>query len=107
MAAHSNDWIETVINRHGLPKLTEHTIASRDTLFDEIESVRKNGYATNEQEQTIGSVTVAAPVSHPDNDSTGAICISIPVARFDDDYCPTLINAVKEAANHVLINIQR
>lgn len=48
------DDVEEILDQHGLPERTENTITDRDVLFDEFETIRERGYATNFQEDVRG-----------------------------------------------------
>lgn len=58
----SDEEIQQVIDRHGLPAQTEHTITDREELFAELEDVRERGYAMNAQEDLRGLHAIATPV---------------------------------------------
>lgn len=42
--------VEQILDTWGLPKETENTITDRETLYTELDTVRKQGYATNHAE---------------------------------------------------------
>ncbi len=58
----------------GLEKLTEHTITDIDQYLDELNLVRKRGYATSKEEYLPGVNAVSAPVFRPDGDVLMVIC---------------------------------
>jgi len=60
---------------------TSHTISDLDTLAEELQKVRQQGYAINDQELALGLRSVAAPVRGPDGNVVAAINISVPSAR--------------------------
>jgi DNA-binding IclR family transcriptional regulator len=54
--------IEQIIDKWGLPAETDRTITDPEELFDELETVRKKGYAVNHEEniQDLHAIGVAA-----------------------------------------------
>jgi DNA-binding IclR family transcriptional regulator len=67
--------IDSIIERWGLPKETNNTIASVDELREELEDVRERGYAINDEESMTGLRAVACPILRP----SGAVCGSLSV----------------------------
>lgn len=74
--------IDEIVDRRGLPQATEHTIVDRDALMDEIELIRSQGYAIEDEERVRGVKSVAVPV---ENDETpdAAISVAGPKHNFD------------------------
>ena len=72
--------LKHVMDRMGLPRITEHTITDFQVLEKELEKVRKNGYAYDEQEMRMGVVRVAAPVY--DKDGRVMACIGVAAPSF-------------------------
>lgn len=92
------DW---VIDRHGLPEMTNHTITSRKVLFDEFETIRERGYATNDEEQSEGKYALGAPFFR-DGDVLGAISISGPSYRLSKpEVHESLVDALLETTNEI------
>jgi len=66
-----------------LPKLTPYTISSRGELLKHLETVRKQGYAIDDQECVMGFHCVAAPVRQADGRVMAAVSVSIPAHLWD------------------------
>jgi DNA-binding IclR family transcriptional regulator len=97
--------IESIVDRHGLPALTEQTIQDRDSLFQELADIEKSGVAFDYEEQISGLWSLGAPVINGD-ELLGAISISGPASqltaeRFEDE----LPELLQETANVISINI--
>lgn len=83
--AHSpRDEVESILDRHGLPKYTENTITDRETMFEELRAIRERGYAINVKEDMEGVSAVGVPVIF-DGRPVGAISIAGPASRIDTD----------------------
>ncbi|WP_049987092.1 IclR family transcriptional regulator [Halobellus rufus] len=95
--------IETIVESHGLPAKTPHTITDREALFEEIEAIRKRGYSIEDQDRRKGILAIGVPIIEEQTDSVaGAICVSGPRSRFwDDGIDKSLLDAVKNTANIV------
>lgn len=72
------------IFEEGMEPATEETITDLETLHDELETVREQGYAINEGEHIPGLAAFGAPVRRPDGGIVGAISISGPERRFEE-----------------------
>ncbi len=62
LAHMTGEKLKRVMDRMGLPRITEHTIADFQSLEKELKAVRKNGYAFDKQEMRMGVVRISAPV---------------------------------------------
>ena len=51
-----------IINSKGLPRFTENSIVDRELYFKELEQVRENGYAVDDEEYIMGVRAVASPL---------------------------------------------
>jgi DNA-binding IclR family transcriptional regulator len=80
---------------HRLPRLTPHTIVSREALLAELAQIRREGVAYDREEHTDGICAVAAAVS--DGSDPAAISVPVPAPRFHGNE-PALAAAVREAA---------
>lgn len=99
------DRMEDIIDQHGLPALTEYTTTDRDELFDELEQIREQGYAINQQEALRGMKSIAAPIMDIDGNVIAAIAIFGPSVRMDNTRLETeLPTRVLETANVIEVN---
>jgi len=80
--------VEAVIDKHGLPARTEHTITDRDELFDELDAIREQGYAFMENESINNVRSVGAPIMSDDG-VVGAISVAGPANRLNGEYYRT------------------
>lgn len=77
------DRVEEILDKHGLPSQTEHTITDRYELEAELESVKRQGFAVVREEYTEGLVAVSAPIRYPDDSLAGAVVIAGPTYRME------------------------
>jgi len=78
--------------------ITPYTIVDPDRLRQEIEQVRKQGYATNDSEFAIGVVGAAVPIAGPNGRIIACLSISAPKARKSLEEVTLLIPVIQAAA---------
>ena len=95
--------IERIVDTHGLPAKTEHTITDRDSLFEEVEQIRQRGYSIEDQDRRNGILAIGVPIIEEGSGAVaGAICVSGPRSRFwDGGIDPDIVDAVENTANVV------
>lgn len=99
--------VEEIIDRYGLPALTDHTVTDPGTLFDQLETIRDRGYALNDEEELRGARAVGAPIFDRGEDVIGAISVSGPTGRIGDErFHDRLPDRVREAANVIGVNLE-
>ena len=101
----SDERVHEIIDRHGLPELTPHTITDPEELRTELEQIRKDGIALNDRETIDGVRAIGAPVLD-DETIAGAVCVSGPANRLTVDRChdeikPKLLEATNELELHL------
>lgn len=72
----SDEQLEQAIQKHGMPKITEHTMTSLATLKVFLESVRENGYAIEDEEGEKGIRCIAAPIFDHKGKAVGALGVT-------------------------------
>lgn len=83
LAEFSRSRVAAIIDRWGLPAMTENTITSRDALHDELEQIRQRGYAVTNEEYADGLRSVAKVVNNPNGGVFGALNVAGPTYRMD------------------------
>jgi DNA-binding IclR family transcriptional regulator len=97
--------VKEILDRRGLPRMSENTITSREELFTALERIRKRGYAQNDNENIMGTRSVSAPIV-VEEEVMGAISIGGPETRllgswFEEE----LPNQVMNAANEIRLEV--
>jgi IclR family acetate operon transcriptional repressor len=72
-----------LIRMKGLLRLTDETLTTKAAVLAEIQTVREQGWALDNQENEIEGRCIGAPVLGPDDHIIGALSISGPVFRMD------------------------
>lgn len=81
----SEERVNEIIDRWGLPEFTENTITDRDALEAELDRVRKQEYAINDEEQREGLRSVGAKITKPDGSILGSLTIDGATYRLTDE----------------------
>ncbi|MFC6722915.1 IclR family transcriptional regulator [Halobium palmae] len=92
--------VNEIIDRHGLPKITENTITSQEALFEELKRIREQNYAQNYSEQLEETRAVSAAIVI-EGDVLGAISVGGPAhrlrgERFDEELPSQVMSTVNE-----------
>jgi DNA-binding IclR family transcriptional regulator len=77
--------VDTVVDRWGLPAVTEATITDREALSAELERIRRRGYAVNRGENKPGVRAVGTAVREGDGSVLGGVSLTVPEYRTADD----------------------
>jgi len=97
LAHYPPDRVQEIIAK-GLPRRTSHTITTPARLRDELERVRMQGLATDDQENELGVRCTGAPVFDYTGKVIGAISVSGPAGRITKERSIEMGPLVKEAA---------
>lgn len=106
LAHMSRERVLEVVDRWGLPAETEHTITDKAELFEELEHIREQGYATNKEESIEGLWALGVPVIAND-EIIGAFSVSGPRHRLDTEWFRTdLPDTLRGAANELELKLK-
>lgn len=83
------------------PRYNDRTITSREVYLRELESVRKKGYAIDNEEEMSGVICVGAPILNYTGYPCGAIWISGPKDRLSDSVISDTVKVIKEVAGEI------
>src|SRR5580700_8019363 len=85
----------------GMPRLTPNTLVTKAELMAEIERVRKQGYAIDNEENELDGRCIGAPVHSPDGRVLGAVSISSPLFRMDMNRTRSLAPELKSVCAQI------
>jgi len=98
LATYSDEDVGAVIRHHGMPRLTEKSIVRPSDLFKELATVRKQGFAIDDEEAQMGLRCVAAVVYNALAEPLAAISVSGMTSRITDQRLAEVGRMVREVA---------
>ena len=91
-----------IIDKYGLPQITEQTTTDIDELLAELEEIRDRGYAYNDGGRVSRLKSVAAPVLDNQDNVLGSIAIPGPKHRIESsEFERDLVDALLAATNEI------
>lgn len=103
LAELSNEEVQAIIEKRGLPPQTEHTITDEEQLFHELDEIRERGYATTTKETVEGMSAVAVSVGDDVSGILGAIGIGCSTSRMTEDHQKRFARRLLETADEMAI----
>jgi len=90
-----------VLNKIGLPPVTDYTLTDFETLENDLEKIRKRGYAFEDQELRNGVRRVAAPIYNYKSELTGCLAIAATVLSFNSGDIERFGALAKQSADKI------
>jgi len=103
LATYAAEDVNAIIRHHGMPRLTEKSIVRPSDLFRELEKVRRQGFAIDDEEACMGLRCVAAVVYSDCSEPLAAISVSGMTSRVTDDRLPMLGRLVRDVATELTL----
>lgn len=85
----------------GLPRLTPRTLVSRQSLANELDQVRKQGFALDNEENEPDGRCIGAPVANKGGRAVAALSISAPTFRMDMARVKSLAGELRDACRDI------
>jgi IclR family pca regulon transcriptional regulator len=99
--------IRTVLEALKFVPLTHKTITTKERFLQELESVKKQGYAVNDEELSVGLRSVAAPVLDTEGWAMAAINLAVSTTRMsrgqlESNLAPLVMQTAREVESAML-----
>lgn len=101
LAAMPPSKVEKIVDRRGVETKTDKTISSLSELNAQLAEVRRQGYAVDDEEQSVGLRCVAAVIHDEFGEPCGALSLSGPMARLVDTRVLELGRLVSRTADEI------
>jgi len=101
LASLSEADVKDLIRKKGLEKFTENTITDKKALHEELEQIRRQGYAVSNAEHDELIRSVAAPIRNHEGTVIAAISVLGIVSRVTEQRVPEIAGLVVDAANEI------
>ncbi|MFJ9128627.1 IclR family transcriptional regulator [Streptomyces sp. NPDC102340] len=106
LAERTSTEVDAILPEDGLRQLTEHTVATRAALHDELEAGRTRGWSIEREQNTAGLCCVAACVGYR-IPATDAISCSMPLSRTSDRELARVTEALRRHADELAGTLRR
>ncbi len=101
LASMTNEKIRAIVKEEGLKRYTSKTICNIEDLLSEVENVRSQGYAFDDEEHEEGVFCVAAPIKDTYGDTVAAMSLSTPTFRLDRTQIDAIVKNVCASCNEI------
>ena len=97
--------LEQILRKSGMEKRTPKTIITLPRLVKELEKVRAQGYAVDDEENNLGARCVGAPVFNDRGTIEAGLGLSGTAQQVSPQTMPRILEALKDAARHISIGM--
>ena len=93
--------LEAIVRQQGLKKRTPKTIHTVSRLLADLELVREQGHAVDDEENSLGARCLGAPIVDAEGNVTAALGVSGTLTQVDEENLPKIADALKETARRI------
>jgi DNA-binding IclR family transcriptional regulator len=97
--------LEKIVSERAMEKRTPKTITTLPRLLKELEKVRSQGYAVDDEENNLGARCVGAPVFNQQGAIEASVGLSGTIGQVNAQAMPRIVEALKDAARHVSMQL--
>lgn len=97
----SEEALHEVLHNTSFQKRTAHTVENKEQLLEQLEGIRKNGCAMDNEEFAEGLISFAAPIFDHQNYPIAAVSISMPKLRYDESAHKQYVALIKGTASKI------
>jgi len=105
LSGFSENEMEKYIAVRGLPKLTEHTLTTKEAIDSELDKIRSDGYAFDNEECEAFVRCIAAPIHDYTGKIIAGISVSGPAARMSDEHIMKNLPVLMETATQISLRL--
>ncbi|MFC6722827.1 IclR family transcriptional regulator [Halobium palmae] len=98
--------VEAILDRYGLPELTSNTITDREELYQALDEIRRQRYATNKAERREGMMAIGTAVTTPDESVIGGISVTGPQRRMQEEHMEYLPDRLLDIAEEIRLRLE-
>lgn len=88
-----------------LDRITEHSVTSLENLRSQIRKTQSQGYACCEQENELGLTEISVPIVSDREETIGALTVSAPVSRFEPSHRNQILTQVKDTIEIIISRV--
>jgi len=96
-----DEQIDAILKVKGLPRITDNTITSPETMWASVRVIRQRGWSFDDEEHAAGTRCVASPIYDEHAEVLGAISLAGPSSRLPDPRIKQLGPLVAHTAEEI------
>jgi DNA-binding IclR family transcriptional regulator len=93
--------VEQIVRKSGMEKRTPKTIVTLPRLLKELEKIRAQDYAVDDEENNLGARCVAAPIFDEHGSIEASLGLSGTTQQVSPQTMPRIVESLKDAARHI------
>ena len=101
LAYQGEDLLNQIVQSPGLTRMTAHTLTGLPQLRKELERIREQGYALDQEEAVEGLRCVAGPVFNHTGQIVAAFSVAGPATRLTPARVPEIAQLVRETSQQI------
>lgn len=102
---YSEQEIDALIEKRGLPKRTSHTLTNKEDLMQRLAQIRAMGYACDEEEAEEGMRCLAYPLRNYTGKIIGGISVTGPAVRLTTEVLLAKHHVLEKAAKEISLKL--
>lgn len=105
LANQPDAFVRQVIDEHGLPAYTPHTITESAELQQTLAEIRQRGFALSNEDMLIHAFEVAVPIYDRDDQVRAALSVTGPVDRFGLEERTAALRVIAEVCDRISVSL--
>lgn len=101
LSAMSDEELVRYLETTTLEPLTEHTLTTKEALYQKVSEIQQNGYSLDEEECEIGVKCVAVPICDKQEKIICTLSVSMPAIRATEEKLQQTIRALKTVSTSI------
>jgi DNA-binding IclR family transcriptional regulator len=97
--------LEKIVADRSMEKRTAKTITTLPRLLKELEKVRAQGFAVDDEENNMGARCVGAPIFNQQGQIEASVGLSGTINQVNAQTMPRILEALKDAARHISMQL--
>lgn len=97
--------LEKILTERAMERRTPKTICTLPRLLKELEKVRSQGYAVDDEENNLGARCVGAPIFNQQGLIEASLGLSGTIHQVNEQTMPRIVEHLKDAARHISMQL--
>lgn len=93
--------VRTIMEEQSPIAFTNNTLAKKNALLKELQTIKNNGFAIDREEFELGLICVAVPIFNQNNEVIASLSASGPANRFEENNVADYVATLKKGADAI------